>query len=226
MIEVQHVSKRFDNNLVLSDATVSFEEDRVYAILAPNGTGKTTFISILAGFMKQDSGEIILSGNTRKDDFNVILSGERNLYMKNTVYENLIYLCALRGMSEKEAKARIEAEKESFALYESVKDKLVESLSFGQKRLVALMSAIVSGAGCIVIDEATEGLDLKNREILSDIIRKTAKGRIIIIIAQDLDFAQKTADRVVFLKDGMFTKMMNSDDQNDIEQTYRELYNV
>ena len=133
MIKVEHVKKSFKEKEVLKDITFEFLPDRVYVIIAPNGTGKTTFINTLCGFMLPDEGTISFSDGMDEQGFDVILSGERNLYVKNTVYENLIYFSMLKGMSKSTADAAIAREKEKFPIYEMVKNKLVETLSYGRR---------------------------------------------------------------------------------------------
>lgn len=224
MIKIQHLQKSFNNNIILKDINITLEAGRVYVLIAPNGTGKTTLISLLAGLMSQDSGDIVFDDETDKEELNIILSGERNLYMKNTVYENILYLCILKGMNKKEAKRAIEAEKDKFPIYEEVKYKLVETLSYGQKRLVALMSAAVTGARCIIIDEATDGLDVDNRKLLSTVIRSIMAGRIIFVVTHDFSFASQVADLLVFLKDGCLTDMIRNDSDCNIDKAYQELY--
>jgi ABC-2 type transport system ATP-binding protein len=224
MIKIEHLQKRFREKEVLKDISINFEENNVYAIMAPNGTGKTTLISIMSGFMMQDKGEIIYDRSIKKEDFNVILSGDRNLYMKNTVFENLMYLCILKGMNEKEAKQIIDKEKDKFPIYDLNKDILVENLSYGQKRLVALMSAIVTGAKCIIVDEATDGLDIENRKVLCNAIRSAARGRVIILIAHDMKFVEKAADIVAFMKEGCFVSFLANTNDIKIREVYDSIY--
>ena len=224
MIRIEHLQKSFKNQKILKDINMQLEEGKVYVLIAPNGTGKTTLLSILAGLTTPDDGTISFEGEVKRTGFSIILSGERNLYMKNTVQENLLYLCVLKGMNTQEAIRNIEREKENFPLYESVRDKVVETLSYGQKRLIALMSAIVSGEFCIIIDEATDGLDVNNRKILSNAIRKAAKGRIVLVVAHDLTFASQVADCLVFMKDGCLTEIQENNGEPEIERMYEQLY--
>lgn len=224
MIRIEHLQKSFKNQKILKDINMQLEEGKVYVLIAPNGTGKTTLLSILAGLTTPDDGTISFEGEVKRTGFSIILSGERNLYMKNTVQENLLYLCVLKGMNTQEAIRNIEREKENFPLYESVRDKVVETLSYGQKRLIALMSAIVSGEFCIIIDEATDGLDVNNRKILSNAIRKAAKGRIVLVVAHDLTFASQIADCLVFMKDGCLTEIQENSGEPEIEKMYEQLY--
>lgn len=224
MIRIEHLQKSFKNQKILKDINMQLEEGKVYVLIAPNGTGKTTLLSILAGLTTPDSGTISFEGEIKKKGFSIVLSGERNLYMKNTVQENLLYLCVLKGMNTQEALRNIEREKENFPLYESVRDKVVETLSYGQKRLIALMSAIVSGESCIIIDEATDGLDVSNRKILGNAIRKAVKGRIVLVVAHDLTFASQIADCLVFMKDGCLTEIQENSGEPEIEKMYEQLY--
>lgn len=224
MIRIEHLQKSFKNQKILKDINMQLEEGKVYVLIAPNGTGKTTLLSILAGLTTPDDGTISFEGEVKRTGFSIILSGERNLYMKNTVQENLLYLCVLKGMNTQEAIRNIEREKENFPLYESVRDKVVETLSYGQKRLIALMFAIVSGESCIIIDEATDGLDVNNRKILSNAIRKAAKGRIVLVVAHDLTFASQIADCLVFMKDGCLTEIQENSGEPEIEKMYEQLY--
>lgn len=225
MIKVEHVKKSFKEKEVLKDITFEFQPDGVYVIIAPNGTGKTTFINTLCGFMLPDEGTISFSDGMDEQGFDVILSGERNLYVKNTVYENLIYFSMLKGMIQKYGGCRrIAWEKEKFPIYEMVKNKLVETLSYGQKRIVSLMSAVVTGAKCVIIDEATDGLDIDNRKLVADTIRSVRDGRSIIVIAHDFSFASDVADTLIFLKDGRFAEVVENGREEEIGQIYKKLY--
>ena len=223
MIKVEHVKKSFKEKEVLKDIMFEFQPDGVYVIIAPNGTGKTTIINTLCGFMLPDEGTISFSDGMDEQGFDVILSGERNLYVKNTVYENLIYFCMLKGMSKSAADAAIEREREKFPIYETVKNKLVETLSYGQKRIISL-SAVVTGAKCVIVDEATDGLDIDNRKLVADTIRSVRAGRIIIVIAHDFSFASDVADTLIFLKDGRFAEVVENCREEEIEQIYKKLY--
>ena len=105
-----------------------------------------------------------------------------------------------------------------------MKNKLVETLSYGQKRIVSLMSAVVTGAKCVIIDEATDGLDIDNRKLVADTIRSVRDGRSIIVIAHDFSFASDVADTLIFLKDGRFAEVVENGRGEEIEQIYKKLY--
>lgn len=97
-IRIEHLFKSYGNNIVLDDISYDVIENTVTFIAGPNGEGKTTFLNILSGLLLPDSGTISFS-IPQKDVF-VILSGDKNLYAKNTVKENIIYVSTLKGMKK------------------------------------------------------------------------------------------------------------------------------
>ena len=96
--------------------------------------------------------------------------------------------------------------RKNFQNPETVKNKLVETLSYGQKRIISLMSAVVTGAKCVIIDEATDGLDIDNRKLVADTIHSVRAGGNIIVIAHDFSRLHRMSQIPYFLKDGRFAK--------------------
>lgn len=198
----------------------------INSIIAPNGTGKTTLMSILAGFLSPDSGEVIFDSGLSHKDVVLLLSGEKNLYMKNTVKENILYFSILRGKSKSETLSAIDKYKSIFPLYEKIKDQLAETLSYGQKRMAALFSAIISESKYIIIDEASEGLDMEHVNMLKDLLRHVKEGRVIIIASQDYDFAADISDNVCFLKDGKIAESFSNMSKEELTSRYVNLYGI
>jgi len=86
------------------------------------------------------------------------------------------------------------------------------------------MAAVVTGAKCVIIDEATDGLDIDNRKLVADTIRSVRDGRSIIVIAHDFSFASDVADTLIFLKDGRFAEVVENGREEEIGQIYKKLY--
>jgi ABC-type multidrug transport system ATPase subunit len=173
-----------------------------------------------------DSGTISFSDNCGPADVNILLAGEKNLYMKNTVLENLLYYGIIRGMKKREVVEEIDRYKGYLPFFNEVKNKLSESLSYGQKRLIAIFSAIITNAGCIMIDEASEGLDMEYANILKNMLRKSANDRVIILASHDYDFVSKTSDKIVFLQDGKFTEEYGKLPLEVLKKRYMEIYGL
>jgi len=224
MIEVARLCKSYGDAVVLRDLTCTFESGHVYSIVAPNGTGKTTFISILSGLLLPTEGTVSFSGGHSAKDTYIALAGDKNLYAKNTVRENATYVGRIRGKTTDEIRARTDFLRSRFPVYDEVFDRLVESISYGQKRLVALLNSVMADASCIIIDEVSEGLDLAHIALLSDLIDYLKEDRIVILASHDYEFVADVADRIWFLKDGSFQKKFEHLSKEELVRVYRGLF--
>lgn len=226
MIILNEISRSFKDKQVLKELTARFEDGTINTIIAPNGTGKTTLLSIISGLMIMDKGNVDY-GEGGINDVALLLAGEKNLYMKNTVYENVQFFGTLAGIGKKELEESIDKYKSMFPLYEEKKNKLVEELSYGQKRMIALFASIVSNAKCILIDEVTEGLDLSNTKALINVLKMIKEDRTLILASHDYEFVSEVSDRLFFLKDGKFVQICNEkQDKDTVIEIYSKLYGV
>ncbi len=201
MIRLENITKEYDNRIILDNVSCEFSDNRISAIIAPNGEGKTTLLNIISGITEPDHGKVTQEGHPHHTDVDMIQAGDKNLYFKNTVKENLFYFCAIRGMSAKQTECALEEWKHDFPLYESVKLVTVEKLSYGQKRLIALFSSILSGASCLLLDEVTEGLDSNHVDSVKQILLKSKTGKNIIMVSHDDKFVTEVADDFYFLQE-------------------------
>ncbi len=225
-IVLDNVSKAYGGKQILKTLSCSINSSEITTLVAPNGTGKSTLLSVISGIVKADSGTVCYDGLREKKDVGIVLAGEKNLYMKNTVKENLVYFGVLQGMTENEVANRIEKYKLLFPLYEAVKDKLAEELSYGQKRLIAIFSTIITEQKCILIDEATEGLDLQFVSNLVELLKQISKERIVILASHDYMFISKVSDRIIFLQDGELEEYIEDKDEESIRNRYCEKYGL
>lgn len=108
-LNVNNVTKRFENHVALSNVSLSIRKGRIFGLLGPNGAGKTTLIRILNRITAPDSGEVIFDGRPMEPD-DVMRIGylpeERGLYRKMKVGEQAVYLARLKGLSKVEAVSR------------------------------------------------------------------------------------------------------------------------
>lgn len=202
MIRLENVTKEYDSRMILNDVSCIFSDNRISAIIAPNGEGKTTLLNIIAGITEPDHGRAAREGYLHHTDVDMIQAGDKNLYFKNTVRENLYYFCAIRRMNARQTESAIEEWKNDFPLYESIKTVTVKKLSYGQKRLVALFSSILSGASCLLLDEVTEGLDGNHVDSVKQILLKSKAEKTIIMASHDYKFVADISDDIYFLQDG------------------------
>lgn len=226
MIQMNDVVKRYGNKTVLDGVTQTFTEGKIISIVAPNGSGKTTTLSLISGLLLPDEGTIVYSGKNGCRGVNVVLSGERNLYIKNTVRENLLYLGIIRGMSKADVEKSIEKYCVYFPLLKKIRNETVEKLSYGQKRLVSIFSAVITDAECVLLDEVTEGLDMECVRILSDMLLHISKEKIVVLASHDYDFVADISDSILFLKNGKLTEESKKYDLNGLKLRYMEVYGL
>lgn len=216
IIEVKHLKKSYKKRRTkeyihaISDVSFHVQRGEILGLLGPNGAGKTTTIKMLCGLLIPDSGSIQVNGiNMRKKrlhglrHISAVLEGNRNLYWRLTVRENLEYFAGNRGVSRKDVAARIETLLGQFNLKEK-ENELVNRLSRGMQQKLAIAVAMLAESDVILLDEPTLGLDVETgyevREILKNIVRRD--NRTIIISSHDMDVVQDLCERTVIINEG------------------------
>ena len=215
LIEVNNCSYTYKNKwqttLAVNNVTTSFEASKFYAIIGKSGSGKTTFLSMLAGLDIPSKGEILFNGtstalmnrdNYRRDDVSVIYQSY-NLFPLLTVLENVAYPLELYGIKTKDAQHRAKQTIEMVGLTDVVYKRYPEMLSGGEQQRIAIARAICSNAKVILADEPTGNLDTENSKRIIDILYNLAheKGYCVIVVTHDLSIADR-ADSVLHIQDG------------------------
>lgn len=218
MLRLENVSKSYGKKQVLQDVSYSFEKGKIVSVLSPNGTGKTTLLGIVGGFILPDCGKVI--GDDK--GVNVVLAGEKNLYPKNTVIENIMFFSALRGGQKEEIKKRLEDYQKYLLEFSAWRNCPVEELSYGQKKIVSILSAMVTNASFILLDEAAEGLDLNYIQILKKILMQGKKEKGFLIVSQDCDFLTEISDEIIFLNQGKLEVIAEKNSSAQLKKWYRK----
>ena len=226
MIVLRNISKKFGDKMILSQASHTFREGEIASITAPNGTGKTTLLSIIGGLLLPDEGTVVYGSKNGCRGVNIVLSGERNLYVKNTVQENLLYLGAIRGMSRKEIEMRIEQYQKYFPVIHQISNTMIEKLSYGQKRLTAIFSAVISDADCVLLDEVTEGLDMEYICMLQELLTNISENKVILLASHDYDFVAGISDSIVFFKEGKLMEQRGRFHLEELKEKYMQIYGL
>src|SRR5690625_1389291 len=165
---------------------------------------------MICGILIPDSGIITINGNNNRDkrlhtlrDISAVLEGNRNIYWRLTVRENLEYFAGNRGFSRKEVAGRIDALLKQFALKEK-EHELVNRLSRGMQQKLAIAVALLADSEVILLDEPTLGLDVETgyeiRELLKDIVKD--QKRTIIMSSHDMSVIQDLCERTVIINNG------------------------
>ncbi len=226
MIVLDSISKKFGERIILSQASHTFRDGEIASITAPNGTGKTTLLSIISGLLLPDEGNVVYGGKNGCRGVNIVLSGERNLYVKNTVQENLLYLGAIRGMSRKDIEMRIQQYQKYFPIVGRISNTIIEKLSYGQKRLMAIFSAVISDADCVLLDEVTEGLDMEYICMLRELLTNISENKVILLASHDYDFVAGISQSVVFFKEGKLIEQRGHFNLEELKEKYMQIYGL
>lgn len=215
-MEVKNVmktyKKRRSKEFVTAVHDISFDVHRgeILGLLGPNGAGKTSTIKMICGLLTPDSGTVLINGINNQDkrldtlrNISAVLEGNRNIYWRLTVRENLEYFAGNRGLSRKDVAGRIEELLNQFRLKEK-ENELVNRLSRGMQQKLAIAVAMLADSEVILLDEPTLGLDVETgyevREILRDIVKN--EQRTIIISSHDMAVVQDLCERTVIINHG------------------------
>ena len=203
MIQITDLKKRYGKLDVLNGISLEIESSKVYAIVGPNASGKTTLIKSILGLVKADSGIIEVDG----EKLNGNCSYRKNLgYMPQIarfpenlkVREILRFVRDLRGNPESTDNELIEI----FNL-EKEMDKALKNLSSGTKQKVSAVIAFLLNPQTLILDEPTAGLDpIASSALKNKILKECAHGKTFILTSHIMSEIEELSDRIIFLLDG------------------------
>ena len=195
----------------VNGVSCEFHQGQVYAIVGSSGSGKTTFLSLLAGLDVPTSGSIALDGQSTaeldRDEYRLnhvsVIYQNFNLFQHLTVLENAAYPLYVRKVGGKEADAVARGKLLQVGLKEDQFKRLPNMLSGGEQQRVAIARALASGSEIILADEPTGNLDSTNSRNIVEILHRLAheNDRCVIIVTHDPAVAE-AADVVLMMKDG------------------------
>ena len=209
MLRFDGIRKSFAGKPVLDDLSFAVEKGEVYALLGPNGCGKSTAINILCNLLAPDGGVVEIAGRPASDIARSIVGicpQEIALYRDLYPGENLRFFAQLYGLSRTERTGRVSAVMRLFGLDGFAKTP-VASLSGGWQRRVNIAVALVHSPEVLVLDEPTSAVDLEARHELWHMI-ETLKhsGMTILLTTHHLDEAEQLCSRIGIMKDGRIVR--------------------
>jgi ABC-2 type transport system ATP-binding protein len=207
-ITVTGLRKTFGDQLVLDGIGFSVEEGSVFALLGPNGSGKTTTVQILSTLLSADAGDVRIDGHDLAGDADGV---RRSIGVTGqfsaidgllTGRENLLLMADLHHLPRAAGRARTQELLEQFDLVDAA-GKPAVTYSGGMKRRLDLAMTLVGSPRVIFLDEPTTGLDPRSRRTMWEVIRALAAGGVTIFLTtQYLDEADELADRIAVLDRG------------------------
>jgi ABC-2 type transport system ATP-binding protein len=203
-------SRRRGDVVAVDDVSFSVYKNEVVGLLGPNGAGKTTIIKSICTILLPTSGEIWVDGvdalrNPRAalEKVTAVLEGNRNVYWRLTVRDNLEFFAGLQGQSLRSVRAYIDELIELFNLKEKVNEQ-ARALSRGMQQKLAVACALVKRTPILLLDEPTLGLDVETSYELRWILKRMAEQgeRTILLSSHDMNVVQDICERVIIINHG------------------------
>lgn len=214
IIEINNLTKRFDDLVVLDDISLSVEEGENLVVFGRSGTGKSVLLKCIIGLMSPDNGEILVKGqsitelsikklNKVRKSIGFLFQGAA-LYDSMTVRENLDFTLKRHiHLPQNEINKKIVQTLDMVNLRDAI-DKMPSELSGGMRKRIGLARAIIIDPEIMFYDEPTTGLDPITSKEISDLILNLQNqlNMTSIVVTHDLICAEIIANRAIFLRDG------------------------
>ncbi len=219
LLSFRHVSFSYvPENEILTDVSFDLERGKTYAFVGPTGGGKTTTASLMARLYDPTAGQIILNGvdirsldaDTRTSKIGFIL--QEPFLFSGTIRDNILYGNSQYKDISNQTLAKILSESGLDGLLERFDGGLTaeikssgDSISLGQKQLIAFIRAVLRKPELLILDEATANIDTVTEQLLDEILKKLPESTTRIIIAHRLNTIEN-ADEIFFINSGSVTK--------------------
>lgn len=205
VIDVQNVSKHFGKATAVNQVSFGVEKGQIFGLLGPNGAGKTTTIRMINHILNPDTGHISILGEAvspKSQERIGYLPEERGLYKKMKVFDQLMYLAQLKGLSQTAAKTAIEFWLDRFEA-SSWKKKEVSELSKGMSQKIQFIATVAHDPEIYIFDEPFSGLDPINSEMLKEVILEEKKrGKTILFSTHRMEQVEQMCDDICLFNQG------------------------
>lgn len=200
-----------DKKLIFDNFDFSINEGEMVALVGQNGTGKTTLINLITGFLTPQSGQLKLgdrpldplSVKERAEKIGYVLQDPNQMISKTMVFDEVALGLQLRGISEDEQAQRVEKILHVTGLY-PFRNWPISALSFGQKKRVTIASVLVLEPQILILDEPTAGQDLAHYAKMMDFLRDMNRSLAVtvLMVTHDMNLMMSYADRTLVLDEG------------------------
>ncbi|HJE96423.1 MAG TPA: ABC transporter ATP-binding protein [Ligilactobacillus acidipiscis] len=200
-----------DKKLIFDNFDFAINEGEMVALVGQNGTGKTTLINLITGFLNPQSGQLELgdrpldplSVKERAEKIGYVLQDPNQMISKTMVFDEVALGLQLRGISEDEQAQRVEKILHVTGLY-PFRNWPISALSFGQKKRVTIASVLVLEPQILILDEPTAGQDLAHYAKMMDFLRNMNRSLAVtvLMVTHDMNLMMSYADRTLVLDEG------------------------
>lgn len=211
VLEAEHLSFSYDGiKNAVDDVSFKVNRGEMLAIVGKNGAGKSTISRLLTGFLKEDSGDILLHGRNIKDDtifergqkIGLVLQNPNQMICNTMIFDEVAYGLRNMHVAEEEVRTRVEEILRVCGLY-PFRNWPISALSYGQRKRVTIASILVMRPEIIVLDEPTAGQDYMHYTDIMDFLKMlNRQGLTIIMITHDMHLMLEYCNRSIVILDG------------------------
>lgn len=214
-IRVKNLNFSYNNKVILDNFNLTFTQGELVGILGANGSGKSTFLKILIGFLKKNSGYVYIDGIEQDDIVLTEYSKKISLIAQKTDYNidlNVLDMLKLGRVPHLKNKLK-GLDGEDYKIIDDIVNELkleeyldrkIGTLSGGEIQRVLLGRAFIQNGEAIFLDEPTSALDIKySTEILEKVVQRVREKKLVAgIVLHDINLASIFCDRIALLKNG------------------------
>jgi sodium transport system ATP-binding protein len=218
MIEVQEISKSFGKVNAVQNVSFSAANGQITGLLGPNGAGKSTTLRMLYTLLKPDSGVARINGfNIIESRIDVqrcigVLSDAQGIYTRLTARENIRYFGQLHDLQGDELEKMINRLLTLLDM-QAIADRKTEGFSTGERLKVAIARALVHDPGNVLLDEPTNGLDVKSTRAMRQFINRLRdEGKCILLTSHIMQEVAALCDHIVIISNGVVSTQGTPDE--------------
>ena len=219
VLETRNLSKEFKGFLAVSDVNLRIRQGDIHALIGPNGAGKTTVFNLLTKFLTPSAGSILFKGVdiTREKPADIALRGIIRSFQISAVFPNLTPFENVRVALQRRLGTSYHFWKPQATL-DALNDRCLElleavglqefahyptvELPYGQKRALEIATTLALEPEVMLLDEPTQGMGMEDVGRITELVRKVAKGRTILMVEHNLKVVATLADRITVLQRG------------------------
>lgn len=224
MIEIKNLTQDFSNGKGIFDVSFNVNKGEVFGFLGPNGSGKTTTIRHLMGYMKPQVGQTTINNlDTWKNQSEVrkslgYLPGEISFLDGLTGESFLNMMVGMQGINNKSRREDL------IELFQLDTKLLIRKMSKGTKQKVGIITTFMHDPDIYILDEPTAGLDpLMQKTFIDLVLKEKSRGKTFLISSHSLPEIERTCDRIAIIKEG---KIVTIKDIHELHSLQRKSFNI
>ncbi len=225
MIKVEHVTKRYGENLAVDDISFEIKRGEVVGFLGRNGAGKSTTMNIITGYISSSGGTAkIADHDILEEPLEVkkhigYLPEQPPIYLDMVVEEYLNFCCDIKNVSKEKRKGHL-ADVCDLVGISHMRKRLCKNLSKGYRQRVGLAQALIGNPEVLILDEPTVGLDPRQIIEIRNLIKDLGKSHTVILSSHILHEVADVCERVIIIDKG---KIVAKDTLENLASSVNEI---